>query len=397
MAIERFPTEDEFSKWIANGLNVYLQGLHGVGKTEMALAACVKDGLKFKYFSVPTLDPWVNFVGIPREGKDEKGRPAIDFLLPREMSDDLEVVILDEYPRAKPAIRNAVMELIQFKSINGRKFSKLKSIIACANPHDDDGTYDGERIDPAQLDRFHIHVSVPYEMNLEWCIKKYGKSAEAIIQWWSGLSPAIRASVSPRRVAQAYDACKAGIDPETMLPYQANLAAFEQICLEGEAESSLTRTVRRVASMALTENSAAHLLREKDLQDLVMAQEDQLKAALTPLKKEERAVVFAHMPSATLERLAISINKSKSWFVSWFTSSAQTVPQSIMLGCMRHESLNKVLQLALKSTAALSDPKLGRVLKRLDKKLQISLEDLESGVVEVGFGDTGATSWDSTF
>ena len=42
--------------------------------------------------------------------------------------------IFDELNRAKPKVRNAVMELIQFRSINGIKFNNLRMIWAAINP-----------------------------------------------------------------------------------------------------------------------------------------------------------------------------------------------------------------------------------------------------------------------
>ena len=44
---------------------------------------------------------------------------------------------MDEFSRAHKKVRNAVMELIQFKSINGRKFKNLKIVWAAINPDDD--------------------------------------------------------------------------------------------------------------------------------------------------------------------------------------------------------------------------------------------------------------------
>ena len=377
MAVEKFPTNDEYDAWIGNNMNIYLVGDHGVGKTEMALAACMRLKLKFKYFSVPTLDPWVNFVGIPKEGKNKKGQAVIDFLLPQEMDDDLEVIILDEYPRAKAAIRNAVMELIQFGSINGRKFPKLKCVIACANPHDDDGTYDGERIDPAQLDRFHVHVKVPYSMNPEWCAKKYGAAAASIIAWWDALAPAVRRAVSPRRVAQAYDACRKGIDPECMLPYSAELASFEQICLEGTNNSVLLRALKRIAGLPMPiVADASSRLRDVELQALVTVQADELKSSLQTFKKAQRSVIFAHMPSATLERLALMDRVKNPWFGKWFLSSAQRIPDNVLDSQINPTLMAQLLKLGEKSAKAAQDTVAEDYCKSKLKKMRRSLVDL---------------------
>lgn len=59
--------------YMEHNLNVLLCGRHGVGKTAMIQAAAERHGLKWKYFSAATMDPWVDFVGVPKE-KTEGGQ-----------------------------------------------------------------------------------------------------------------------------------------------------------------------------------------------------------------------------------------------------------------------------------------------------------------------------------
>ena len=116
----------------ANGFNVLLVGNHGVGKTAIVRTALDDLGLVWKYFSASSIDPWVDLVGVPKEkdGVLELIRPAtLDF-------ENLQVIFLDEYNRAPKKVRNACMELIQFGSINGKKFPKLQLVIAAINPDD---------------------------------------------------------------------------------------------------------------------------------------------------------------------------------------------------------------------------------------------------------------------
>lgn len=396
MALEKFPTDAEMDLWVSQGLNIYMEGAHGIGKTEIGKAVAKRLKLKSKYFSVPTLDPWVNFVGVPRESKklDKDGNRYLDFLLPREMSSDLEIIILDEYPRAKAAIRNAVMELIQFRTINGRPFPKLKSIIAMANPHDDEGTYDGERIDPAQLDRFHVHVNMPYAINEVWAAKKYGSASSSIVAWWQGLAPNVRRAVSPRRVAQAYDAVRAGVDPEAMLPYSANLAAFEQICREGSSNTRLRKAVGRIAEMAIplrAETSAQRLalVSHLDVEALIMAQADEIKAAVAPLKRNERAVVFAHLPTPTLERLCLLDLAQHSWFGKWFISSAQRIPDSVFDSLIDQRHAIRVFQWG--STVEGSKDEITRAFcKDRIRSMSVTLGDLN------GTDVSGIDEWEAT-
>ena len=50
---------------MSEGLNVLLVGNHGVGKSAMVLEEAKRQGLKMKYYSSSTLDPWSDLVGIP--------------------------------------------------------------------------------------------------------------------------------------------------------------------------------------------------------------------------------------------------------------------------------------------------------------------------------------------
>ena len=196
----------DLDMWVENDLNVLFEGKHGVGKTAVVIEAFDRHNLKWKYFSAATMDPWVDFVGVPKDSVDEQGRQVLDLIRPRGFHDDsVEAIFMDELNRAPKKVRNAVMELIQFKSINGVKFPNLRFIWAAINPDDDDADtkYDVEQLDPAQKDRFHITVQVPYKPSLEYFRKTYSTAGEGAVEWWNALSDAQKESVSPRRLEYA--------------------------------------------------------------------------------------------------------------------------------------------------------------------------------------------------
>jgi hypothetical protein len=117
------------------------------------------------------------------------------------------------------------MELIQFKSINGHKFPKLRFIWAAINPDDDELSYDVEKIDPATLDRFVIPVEVPYKPNAEWFRQKYGqKIADSAILWWEELTEDEKKKVSPRRLQYALDVYVEKGDMRDVLPISSNVS-----------------------------------------------------------------------------------------------------------------------------------------------------------------------------
>lgn len=256
--------------WVKNQKNVLFIGKHGVGKTGMVKETFDRHKLNWRYFSASTMDPWVDFVGVPKEHTDNKvpeqfeiikelsrisvgiavewvctnwhmnadsaakivehaikrepGLTYLDLVRPQTFAaGEVEALFFDEYNRAPKKVRNAVMELIQFKSINGLKFPNLKIVWAAINPDDDEETYDVERLDPAQADRYHITVEVPYKPNKDWFVEKYGaRISEAAIQWWDELDEAGKNIVSPRRLQYALDVYQERGDVRDVIPYQAN-------------------------------------------------------------------------------------------------------------------------------------------------------------------------------
>ena len=143
-------------------------------------------------------------------------------------------------------VRNAVMELIQFKSINGRKFHNLKIIWAAVNPDDDETEdYDVEKIDPAQLDRFHVHVDVPYKPVLSYFVRQYGKEvAEAGCAWWSELPTEMKNAVSPRRLDYALNMYKNKGDLRDVLPSKSNINKLLLTLRDGPIRKKLEKFVK---------------------------------------------------------------------------------------------------------------------------------------------------------
>ena len=66
-------TESLLDSWIRTSQNVLLVGAHGIGKTEQVLAAMKRNNIKYAYFSASTMDPFVDFVGVPRVIEDSSG------------------------------------------------------------------------------------------------------------------------------------------------------------------------------------------------------------------------------------------------------------------------------------------------------------------------------------
>ena len=227
--MKTFKSQDLIKKlefYFEHEKNVLLSGHKGVGKTAIITEVFNRKAKKWLYFSGSTLDPFVDFIGVPKE-KITKTGSTLEFIRPSYMSDEVEAIFIDEYNRSVKKIRNAIMELIQFKSLNGQKFPNLKVVWAGVNPYNADDeeneTYDVEPIDPAQKDRFQIQIDIPYAIDYEYFEGKFGqKWAEGAQEWWGNLPEKIKKMVSPRRIDYALEVYQIGGEVTDVLPAESN-------------------------------------------------------------------------------------------------------------------------------------------------------------------------------
>lgn len=187
--------------------NVVIEGAHGTGKTTIIKNLFDKhygEG-NWVYFSGSTMDPFLDFIGCPTKQTDETGTEFLGMVRPERFAKDrVRAIFIDEFNRTTKHVRNAVMELLQFKEINGQKFNNLEVIWTAINPADDE--YDCEALDPAQHDRFHVHLTIADAPCLKYLEKRYGKSvARGAKEWWKQLPKDIRKTVSPRRLDYALE------------------------------------------------------------------------------------------------------------------------------------------------------------------------------------------------
>lgn len=245
------PRIDKLASFYNNRQNVLLIGKHGVGKTAMIKKVFEDAGLvlgeSYLYFSASTLDPWTDLIGVPKEIIDEDGDRVLDFVRPKALSKNskIEAIFFDEYNRAPKKIRNAIMELIQFKSINGKKFPNLKVVWAAINPETEEEIYDVEKLDPAQKDRFEIPMPIPYECDSTYFCEKYGEDMGlAAIEWWNDLPVEMKDSVSPRRVDYALNLFRIGGNMEDVLPGNTNVAKLHNLIINGPIHKALHKFMK---------------------------------------------------------------------------------------------------------------------------------------------------------
>lgn len=283
--------------WMKNRWNVMLIGRHGVGKTSMilnALQIAEFDDDEWLYFSGATLDPWVDFVGVPKEKQTEDGKSYLELVRPEAfLNDKVKFIFIDEYNRTHKKVRNAAMELIQFKSINGKKFPNLQMVWTAINPFEDeelDMEYDVEQLDPAQQDRFQIQYEIPYKPDKAFFQSKFGaEAADVAIEWWNNLKRDGKNQhhlVSPRRLEYALDVHMANGDIADVLPDGINSSMLKKKLTTVPATTELIRLVNEEN----TEGVRTHLADENNY-DLVikgLIRDQRLREFCLPLLQEEK-------------------------------------------------------------------------------------------------------------
>ena len=221
--------EQKLKFYLDNNQNVLLVGEHGTGKSTIIKELFDSQNLNYKYFSGPTMDPWINFVGVPKEVNGK-----LEFILPPDFDDDtVEAIFIDELNRAHTQVRNAVLELVQFKSMNGRKFNNLKVVWAAINPDESD-KYQVERLCPVLKDRFQIQINVDSSPNESYFCNKYNLQGKRAVEWWFSLpSSTQKEMVSPRRLEYAINILNMGGDVADVFPRDINSANFVKVVRAG--------------------------------------------------------------------------------------------------------------------------------------------------------------------
>lgn len=195
--------------YISQGLNIMLIGPHGTGKTSVLRQAAKELGWTVADYSAPLMEPYIHLLGVPEVVEDEDGR-YLEMVRTRSLM-DAEVIFIDELNRGPLVVRNGVMELINDRSINGVKLPNLKCVVSACNPAGD-GDYAVQLLDPAQMDRFDVTLTMSEKVDAKYLAKSLDDEvyAKAFSDWqhslvfWSederGKRVARAPYVSPRRV-----------------------------------------------------------------------------------------------------------------------------------------------------------------------------------------------------
>jgi MoxR-like ATPase len=142
------------------GGNVLLEGVPGLGKTELVKALSRVLDLEFRRVQfTPDLMP-ADIVGTNVMSTDENGHYRFEF---RKGPIFTQLLLADEINRASPKTQSALLETMQEHSVTtGGTIYQLKEpffVLATQNPIEQEGTYP---LPEAQLDRFMFNVVINY-------------------------------------------------------------------------------------------------------------------------------------------------------------------------------------------------------------------------------------------
>jgi MoxR-like ATPase len=147
------------------GGNVLLEGVPGLGKTELVKAMSQVLDLDFRRIQfTPDLMP-ADIVGTNIMQTDEHGRYRFEF---RQGPIFTQLLLADEINRATPKTQSALLETMQEGTVTtAGTMYRLKQpffVLATQNPLEQEGTYP---LPEAQLDRFLFKVEVPFPSRTE--------------------------------------------------------------------------------------------------------------------------------------------------------------------------------------------------------------------------------------
>lgn len=178
------PVAAAFKAAMADGVNLFIEGAPGTGKTAYLRDQIEQAGAEMVYFSAPVTSPDSLLVPMPNSDGE------LDTLVYKSLVTDTgrpKVLMVDEVWRGSKQTRNALMEPFQQGTIAGQAIPGLVACVAANNPKEVSGyKLDVGRPDPAQAGRFAINLSVDAAdiPSFEHLLAKYGEEAEPFIEWY---------------------------------------------------------------------------------------------------------------------------------------------------------------------------------------------------------------------
>ena len=154
------------------GGNITIIGRRGSGKTYIAKDVIKQSGHKEVYWNLSTFER-TDTAGYPNFFGAQQGEKYISFLLPQSFKLLIEgnepvVLLLDEVDKADTSLWASLLELVQFRTINGRPLPNLRAVIMTGNLQAEGG----QRPSLPLLDRAEKYiVEASHHHWLDWAAK----------------------------------------------------------------------------------------------------------------------------------------------------------------------------------------------------------------------------------
>jgi len=195
---------------VENGLNIYIQGRPGIGKTSYIKALLETMNVDTRYDSAANLSAEDLHVPFPNSE-----RPVLDLLVKdKYLPDGPWVYLLDEVHRGGRDVQASLMELLQERTLGGQE-TNIVCTIALNNPREVHGfKLDVGKTDLAVATRFALSIEIDADHipSPTYLRDKYGEEyATPFIEWWEDdLDDVGRVLCTPRTLERLIELHLAG-------------------------------------------------------------------------------------------------------------------------------------------------------------------------------------------
>ncbi len=159
---------------IACGSNLVIFGAAGIGKTEIFMQRAAAARRRGIYLNLSVIEA-PDLMGLMEKTADGKTRYCIPEKFRRhneglhgQEADDGDVLIVDELDKARAELQNPMLELFQYRSINGEKLA-IKSVLATGNLPDENAF--SQSVSHALMNRCQVfRMDAHFDPWMKWAV-----------------------------------------------------------------------------------------------------------------------------------------------------------------------------------------------------------------------------------
>ena len=181
----------------------------------------------------------IDLMGLPTIGPDGRTTYAHPDFLPREDSEELHVINLEELPNAKQDMMTAIYQLVLDRKIDTYSLPPGTRILACGNRISDRGG--AHRLPPALASRFlHVDLEPSIEDWLEWALEN---EIDPEVMFYLKFSPDSLHDYDPKREEQAFPCPRTWAAVSRIKPHIADMTPrLQQVLYRGQVGENAARS-----------------------------------------------------------------------------------------------------------------------------------------------------------